>query len=176
MSRRPYEFDNFVIADGSAAVLDLAVNRRSFPAAEKTPSAETAEVLENVRARLDLLLDGKKNDNLRLIRMILRELSPALLEQNALAVVSRFVADNFPRLGEKKALDFYFHPRTLAVVRPFLAETAAADSFAGRILLHEDETLAPADCRICWQQGETAFCGGEKIRRLEAMLTGEKND
>lgn len=30
MSRRPYEFDNFVIADGSAAVLDLAVNRRSF--------------------------------------------------------------------------------------------------------------------------------------------------
>lgn len=119
MSRRPYEFDNFVIADGSAAVLDLAVNRRSFPAAEKTPSAETAEVLENVRARLDLLLDGKKNDNLRLIRMILRELSPALLEQNALAVVSRFVADNFPRLGEKKALDFYFHPRTLAVVRPF---------------------------------------------------------
>lgn len=35
MSRRPYEFDNFVIADGSAAVLDLAVNRRSFPAAEK---------------------------------------------------------------------------------------------------------------------------------------------
>ena len=33
MSRRPYEFDNFVIADGSAAVLDLAVNRRSFPAA-----------------------------------------------------------------------------------------------------------------------------------------------
>ena len=126
MSRRPYEFDNFVIADGSAAVLDLAVNRRSFPAAEKTPSAETAEVLENVRARLDLLLDGKKNDNLRLIRMILRELSPALLEQNALAVVSRFIADNFSRLGEKKALDFYFHPRTLAVVRPFLAETAAA--------------------------------------------------
>ena len=108
--------------------------------------------------------------------MILRELSPALLEQNALAVVSRFIADNFPRLGEKKALDFYFHPRTLAVVRPFLAETAAADGFAGRILLHEDETLAPADCRICWQQGETAFCGGEKIRRLEAMLTGEKND
>ena len=52
MSRRPYEFDNFVIADGSAAVLDLAVNRRSFPAAEKTPSAETAEVLENVRNRL----------------------------------------------------------------------------------------------------------------------------
>ena len=56
MSRRPYEFDNFVIADGSAAVLDLAVNRRSFPAAEKTSSAETAEVLENVRARLDLLI------------------------------------------------------------------------------------------------------------------------
>ena len=126
MSRRPYEFDNFVIADGSAAVLDLAVNRRSFPAAEKVSAAETAEVLENVRARLDLLLDGKKNDNLRLIRMILRELSPALLEQNALAVVSRFVADNFPRLGEKKALNFYFHPRTLAVVRPFLAETAAS--------------------------------------------------
>lgn len=60
MNRRPYEFDNFVIADGSAAVLDLAVNRRSFPAAEKTSSAETAEVLENVQARLDLLLDGKK--------------------------------------------------------------------------------------------------------------------
>ena len=67
----------------------------------------------------------------------------------------------FP-VSARKALDFYFHPRTLAVVRSFLAETAAADGFAGRILLHEDETLAPADCRICWQQGETAFCGGEK--------------
>ena len=77
--------------------------------------------------------------------------------------------------------DAVFHhtrqlPELLERLRPFLAETAAADGFAGRILLHEDETLAPADCRICWQQGETAFCGGEKIRRLEAMLTGEKND
>lgn len=111
MSRRPYEFDNFVIADGSAAVRILRSTAGRFRRRKKRRRQETAEVLENVRARLDLLLDGKKNDNLRLIRMILRELSPALLEQNALAVVSRFIADNFPRLGEKRRLEFFISIR-----------------------------------------------------------------
>ena len=170
MTRRRFEFDNFVIADDTApAILDLSLNKRVSQA------ENDVRLLENIRARLDILLAEEQKNTLKLVRMILKELSPALLDQNSLAVVSRFIADNFPALGAQKVLDFYLAPEMFVRIRPFLAEEAGRRGYGGRIVLHRDKTLAPYDCRIVWEQGDVSFNGREKIRLLEKMLTGEQD-
>lgn len=166
--RRPFEFDNFVVAGENAAVLDLSVNRP-----EKT---EARQIAENIVTRLDLLLDEEKNNNLKLIRMILQQLSPLLLEKQSLEIVSRFVAEHFPALGDKKVLDFYFHPDTVYQVRPLVEQLASQNGFAGQIFLHRDASLPRCDCRIRWQGGGAGSDSREKIRRLTAMLTGEEDE
>ncbi len=170
MTRQQFEFDNFVMVDDAApVVLDLSLNKHAHRA------EDDARLLENICAQLDILLAEEQKNTLKLVRMILKELSPALLEQNSLAVVSRFIADNFPAVGEHKVLDFYLAPEMFVRIRPFLTEEAGRRGYDGRIVLHRDKTFAPADCRIVWEQGEVSFDSREKISLLEKMLTGEWN-
>ncbi len=66
MNRRLYEFDNFVIADGKPAVLDLSINRRA--AALETPTAEVSVVLGQTALTAERLLSMEKGAVLTLNR------------------------------------------------------------------------------------------------------------
>lgn len=167
MKRRAFEFDNFVVAgDDSEAILDLSLNRQG-----KILPAPEEKFLESISMQLDNLLRGDALNRVKLIKTILHELSPALLEKCSLQIVSQFLADKIPGLCDRKVLDFYFNPRIIALAHPLLAELAEKGGFVGQIFLHKDAGLAACDCRIEWQNGSVAYDSRAEVKRLEKLLT-----
>lgn len=170
---RPFQFDNFVIADNAApAVLDLNINR-PVPA----PSAdECARLLADIDARLQLLLGEANAHSLKLIKLILGELSPALLEKESLAIAAAFIGAKFPELTQEKVLDFYFHPDIIYDIQPRLAALAEKNNYEGQLLLHKDPSLARCDCRICWGKNKSEYNGKQRTAAILTALSAPKKE
>jgi len=171
---RPFLFDNFVIEDPAApAVLDLSVNR---PRPKQTPSDNTS-LLNNIDAKLNLLLNQGHQNILPLVKMILAELSPVLVEKESLAIVAAFIAEKFPDIGREKVLDFYFHPDIIYEIQPVLASLAEKNNFEGKLLLHKDSSLPVCDCRIMWGKNRYEFDSQQRIAAIiKALEVSEKEN
>ena len=155
---QPFQFTSF--DDQPPVVFDLAVNRPQV-------SANDDVLLQKIADELKLLLAENQCCDIKLVRMILGELSPVLLQKNALAVAAEFLAAKFPALADEKVLDFYFHSDIIYRIQPRLAALAEQNHFEGQLRLHKDDSLQPCDCRIKWGHKS---CGTDSGKRLQAIL------
>lgn len=167
--RNLYQFDNFTISgDQAEPVLDLKINRIK---SENDSQDETSLTLKNIERSLANLLAEKKSDNLFFIKTILRELSPILLEQESLKIVSDYIAKNFIKFADRKKLDFYLHPANINAIKNIIADYAEKFGYEGKIFLHKDSSLNPCDCRIIWDEHEISYDSNMILQKLEKMLT-----
>lgn len=155
---QPFQFASF--DDKSPVVFDLAVNRPQAP-------ADDDGLLRKIADELKLLLAENQCCDIKLVRMILGELSPVLLQKNALAMAAEFLTEKFPVLADEKVLDFYFHPDVIYRIQPRLAALAEQNHFEGQLRLHKDDSLMPCDCRVKWGRKS---CGTDSEKRLQAIL------
>lgn len=166
---KPYLFDNFILPeDDVPVVLDLAINHQD-------KEDELSVLLKNIDARLKILLADDSADKLRLIKMFLQQLSPALLQQQSLQIVADFISSNFPEFGQEKLLNFYLHPSVIYRLQELISSLAQKHNYEGKILLHKDENLAVCDCRIEWKNGQKLYDSKHILSRLESLIGGSND-
>lgn len=152
-------------------------------AREETESQNTA-LLENINNRLAVLAaemqeNRKESDNqvLDMVSAALHKLLPTLAKEQAREIVSGFLTENFPNFKNEPKLSFYFNGENISWVQEKIARLAAVNDFEGKIALHKDNSLAPCDCRIEWENGGVERKMNKMLEKVDNLLeeAGHKN-
>lgn len=166
----PFLFDNFV-EGGDLPVLDLEVNRPKKDAGE-----ECRIVLDEINARLKVLLDDQSSQNKRFVKIVLSEIAPSLAEKCGDEVIGDYLARRFPELEEHKKLEISLHPDNIGTVRPLLESLALKNGYEGRINLRPDSNISRSGCRIVWEGGEEKFSTEQILDKIREQLNGVIGD
>ena len=162
-----FGFDNFII-DDEQPVFDLSVNRRQ----ENLPPQQMEMLLKDINTKLKVLLNDRNKENLRFIKMVLSEVSPALAEQCGEKIIDDYIERRFPDIKNRTKLDFYFNPDNLPSIRQKLENLAIQNGYEGRICLHKDENMRQGECRIVWNDGEELFSTEQILEKIRKQLDG----
>ena len=94
----PFQFDNFIEGEKSP-VFDLSLNRPK----------DDNNLLTDINAKLQILLEDRNNQNIKLIKMVLAEIAPALAKNCSNEIINDFISRRFPDWAKQKVLDIYFN-------------------------------------------------------------------
>lgn len=162
---------------------EKGVERGRQEAREETECRNTA-LLENINDRLTVLAADmqerqKEADNqvLDMVSTALHKLLPSLAKEQAQEIVGRFLTENFPNFKNEPKLSFYFNAENIPWVQEKIARLAAVNDFEGKIALHKDNSLAPCDCRIEWENGGVERKMNKMLEKVDNLLeeAGHKN-
>ncbi len=128
--------------------------------ASKTVEQDTLNAVRAISQHLTELFGKQEQANNTLMKdgigvaaTIARKLFPALDEANRLDEISRLVEQTLLRLIEEPRVVVKINPVLLDTLGARLDGLKAGAGYEGRIILKEDSTLDPGDCRLEWGDG-----------------------
>ncbi|MBP3546371.1 MAG: hypothetical protein J6K16_04480 [Alphaproteobacteria bacterium] len=157
----PFQFDNFVEGD-KTPVFDLSLNKNQ----------NDNLLLKDINAKLQILLEDRNEQNIKLIKMVLTEIAPALARNCSNEIINEFITRRFPDLAKQKRLDIYLPENAISSVKDNLENLAIQNSFSGHVHLHKDSSLSFAECKIIWGNDEEVFSTEQILDRIREQLNG----
>ncbi|MBQ8785791.1 MAG: hypothetical protein IJZ59_07115 [Alphaproteobacteria bacterium] len=157
----PFQFDNFTEGE-KTPVLDLSLNK----------SKGDNSLLKDINAKLQILLEDRNAQNIKLIKMVLAEIAPALARNCSNEIINDFIAHRFPDLVKHKILDIYLPEDDVSSVKDNLEKLAVQNSYSGHIRLHRDSNLSYAECKIAWGNEEEVFSTEQILDKIREQLNG----
>ena len=109
----PFQFDNFIEGEKSP-VFDLSLNRPK----------DDNNLLADINAKLQILLEDRNNQNIKLIKMVLAEIAPALAKNCSNEIINDFISRRFPDWAKQKVLDIYIPENAVSSVKDNLEKLA----------------------------------------------------
>lgn len=157
----PFQFDNFIEGEKSP-VFDLSLNRPK----------DDNNLLADINAKLQILLEDRNSQNIKLIKMVLAEIAPALAKNCSNEIINDFISRRFPDWAKQKVLDIYIPENAVSSVRDNLEKLAVQNSYSGHIRLHKDSNLSSAECKIIWGNEEEVFSTEQILDKIREQLSG----
>lgn len=177
------------VASYSQDELDAAVKtaeergyEKGFKSATESSEQHQQELLENINNRLLTMLSEasvsaelNEKNSLRFAVELVRKLLPGLEREQAAEAVSRFLGENFPNFRREPQLSFSFNPATAPQMPEIISKLAAKNDFEGKIAVHKDEALGPADCRVEWKNGGVEKKTDKMLEKVADLLDDKAN-
>lgn len=146
-------------------------------AASTEHEALTRELLLKINENLQALLSEAKEraivleeEYLRMSVEIVKHILPTLEASQAQAAVKRFLQDNFANFCSEERLSFSFNPSMVRPASEIISKLAAQNDFEGKIAIHKDESLSPADCRVEWLNGGVERNSDKMLEKVDKLL------
>ena len=134
--------------------------QKGFSEGKQTEEAASGHLLQKIETTLEALFSQQEEmrrtmseDFRKLALSIVTKLVPTLQNEQAEAVIKKFLEDNFKNFSQEAKLSFYFNSAVIAQAQQILAELARKYDFEGKITLHKDNSLGQSDCRVEWDNG-----------------------
>jgi flagellar assembly protein FliH len=90
---------------------------------------------------------------LQAAHIMLKTLFPELLRRHSQAEIEALVVEALHENEQEPRVVLRLPADMIEPLRPLVADLCRDAGFAGRLLLIEDDTIAPGDCRIEWAEG-----------------------
>lgn len=152
-----------------------------FNAAKEGIEAQNARLLEEINTRLMMLATGaderkceQENQMLDILKAALHKVVPELAAEKSKEIVNNFLNENFAQFKDEERLAFYFNPQTLPYVQENIARLANIHDFEGKISLHKDAQMKPADCRVEWENGGVERNSNKMLEKIDKTLEDAK--
>ena len=150
---------------------------RGYTTAQQEQIAENNRLLNDISQKLTILLAQseseekvKEEDAVNLLKQGIMTLVPILQEENATALVSKFLEDNFNNFKYNEKLSFYIHPDIISYVQETIVKLAKTNDFEGKIAIHKDNSLNKSACRVEWDNGGVEYQPQEQLLQVDEML------
>ncbi len=182
------EFENTVSVEPevsySQAQLDEEVRRaeekgyeKGVKSASTEQEAQTQELLAKISDVLQALFVASKEravtleeEYLRMSVEIVKHILPTLEASQAQTVIEKFLQDNFANFCGEERLSFSFNPSMVRPASEIISKLAAQNDFEGKIAIHKDESLSPADCRVEWLNGGVERNSDKMLEKVDKLL------
>jgi flagellar assembly protein FliH len=132
----------------TAAAVENAVAGRAARALE----AIAGQLREIAAAHADVVRQSRE-DALRLALAVAGKLAPALIRRQPAAEVEGAIAACLAQIQDEPRVVVRAAKPVVEVLKKSIDATAAAQGYAGRIVLLAEDGLSDADCRIEWAAG-----------------------
>lgn len=163
--------------EAQAAAADRAGYERGYAAAVAEQMTENNRLLTDISQKLTVLLaqaeDKQKQQEQEMADVIKRALQilvPPLTDDNASALVDKFLQDNFNNFKHNEKLSFYIHPDIISYIQESIVKLANSHDFEGKIAIHKDSSLEKSSCRVEWDNGGVEYAPEEQLKHIEQML------
>ena len=160
-----------------ATEADRAGYERGYEAARQEQIEENNRLLNDISQKLTVLLaqcedTGKQYEQeaAKVLKQALQTLVPPLLEENAIAMVTKFLQDNFNNFKQNEKLSFYIHPDIISYIQDSIIKLAISNDFEGKIAIHKDSSLDKSSCRVEWDNGGVEYTPSGQLEQVEQML------
>lgn len=105
--------------------------------------------------------------------LVLQKLIPGLQKEQGVAIINKFIEDNFANFRFEPKLSFYLNSEVIGQVQEKIAQMAHIHDFEGKIALHKDDNLGISDCRIEWENGGVEHLSNKLLEKVENLLEEE---
>ncbi len=110
------------------------------------------------------------HEALELALAIGRAIAPKLMERAPLAEIEGLVSACMSQIMGEARIVLRVHPRLIDALRARIDATTTQLGFDGAVILLEDDTIAPGDCRVEWPDGGATRDAGAVTADIEAVL------
>ena len=150
---------------------------KGLETAKTAEGEQNLQLLQNIDAAVNRLLDdssvlqaGFEQQFRDFAKVLLRRFIPTLSGQHAEELVKSFLEENFKNFSHVAKLSFYFNPAIIAQAQQMISRLAHSNDFEGKITLHKDAALGPADCRVEWDGGGVIRSQEQMQKKAEQLL------
>ena len=150
---------------------------KGYNSARQDIAAETNSLLADISQKLTVLLahtdesdKTREHEAVQILKQALTTLVPSLLEENAAALVDKFLQDNFNNFKHNAKLSFYINPDIISYVQESIIKLANSNDFEGKIAIHKDSGLERCSCRVEWDNGGVEYIPSQQLEQVEQML------
>lgn len=150
---------------------------KGYNSARQDIAAEANTLLADISQKLTVLLaqadesdKTREHEAVQILKQALTTLVPSLLEENAAALVDKFLQDNFNNFKHNEKLSFYINPDIISYVQESIIKLANSNDFEGKIAIHKDSGLERCSCRVEWDNGGVEYAPGQQLEQVEQML------
>lgn len=151
--------------------------QRGQEEAQSAQEQKEALLVKEIASKLSELYEERreleekiKEDFCRMSEVLLKKFIPLIQKSMAEQLINKFISDNFHKFVKEPKLSFYFNPEMITKVQEIIGKMAHKTDFEGKITLHKDETLAPEDCRIEWENGGVERNSQKMREQAEAIM------
>lgn len=147
--------------------------------------AEANVLLNDISTQLKALFaereaetQKQEQETVAIIREALQTLVPTLLEEQAVALVDKFLRDNFNNFKHNAKLSFYINPDIISYIQDSIVKLANSHDFEGKIAIHKDSGLGRSSCRVEWDNGGVEYSPDRQLAAVSELLnhdTGQEN-
>lgn len=145
--------------------------------ASESQTVENNKLLMDISQKLTVLLAQAEENNeireqkmMQVIKQALQKLVPTLLEENAVALVDKFLRENFNNFKQNEKLSFYIHPDIISYIQDSIVKLANNNDFEGKIAIHKDSSLEKSSCRVEWNDGGVEYAPETQLAQVEQIL------
>ena len=150
---------------------------RGYKSAQADIAAEANNLMNEISQKLTVLLANsvekekiREQETVGVIKQALHTLVPNLLEENAIALVDKFLQDNFNNFKYNEKLSFYINPDIISYIQDSIVKLANSNDFEGKISIHKDSSLERCACRIEWENGGVEYSPNTQLEQIGQML------
>ncbi len=171
--------------DSKVAVAEQTAYAKGSDEARTSIEAETNILLGNISEQLSKLLSAQDSEmqkqeqtTVNIMREALLTLVPTLLEEQAVALVDKFLKDNFNNFKHNAKLSFYINPDIISYIQDSIVKLANSHDFEGKIAIHKDAGLGRSSCRVEWDNGGVEYSPSRRLDAVSELLshdTGQEN-
>lgn len=153
------------------------IYKKASEEASKSITAKQNLLLEDIKSQLVAIhasMDQKKEEleeaSVRFAVEVVGKILPSLEKERAEEEVRRFLVANFANFAAQETLSFSFNPETVNVVAECINRLAEQNDFEGKISVHKDSLLAPADCRVEWKLGGVERSSSSIMDKIKGLI------
>lgn len=153
------------------------IYKKASEEASKSITAKQNLLLEDIKSQLVAIhasMDQKKEEleeaSVRFAVEVVGKILPSLEKERAEEEVRRFLVANFANFAAQETLSFSFNPETVNVVAECINRLAEQNDFEGKISVHKDSLLAPADCRVEWKSGGVERSSSSIMDKIKGLI------
>lgn len=126
--------------------------------------------LVGIYASMDQKKEELEESSVRFAVELVGKILPSLEKERAEEEVRRFLVANFANFAAQETLSFTFNPETVNVVADCIGRLAEQNDFEGKISVHKDSLLAPADCRVEWKSGGVEHSTSKIMDKVKSLI------
>lgn len=150
---------------------------KGYKKAQEDIATEANVLMNDISQKLTVLLANsaerervREQETVHVIKQALNVLVPNLLEENAVALVDKFLQDNFNNFKYNEKLSFYINPDIISYIQDSIVKLANSNDFEGKISIHKDSSLERCACRIAWENGGVEYSPDKQLEQIGQML------
>jgi len=146
--------------------------------AQQQTEARTAELLQKAFSQIEMLVKKedrreteKSIDTVKLAMRVIGKVLPAFAQKHALEEIERVIQLALEARRDEPRLAVTVAAGQLEALKERVDAAAAAQGFAGKVIVIADDMLAPTDCRVEWADGGAERLFERIVLQVETEFT-----